>query len=152
MLEAFLRLGWRGAQGYANREAYLVHDAHPNAALWVQFKLTTREALSYELDFFLTDVFGDPPIESLSLGIAVEIDGHSFHERTKEQAARDRSRDRALVRDGIRVLQFTGAEAYADADRCAREVVQVYERLRASQIEAVRLIAGKEGAGGLAQG
>lgn len=29
--------------------------------------------------------------------LVVECDGHEFHERTKEQAARDRSRDRALL-------------------------------------------------------
>lgn len=56
--------------------------------------------------------------------IIVECDGHDFHERTKEQAARDRSRDRALQIDGRRVFRFTGSEIYRDAFRCATEVLE----------------------------
>ena len=46
--------------------------------------------------------------------IVVEIDGHNFHERTKEQAAHDRSRDRALMAAGYKVVRFTGSEIYKD--------------------------------------
>lgn len=52
----------------------------------------------------------------------VECDGHDFHERTKEQAARDRSRDRRLQEAGYRVFRFTGAELYRDPLGCAREI------------------------------
>jgi very-short-patch-repair endonuclease len=54
----------------------------------------------------------------------VECDGHDFHERTKEQAARDRMKDRQLQRLGYRVLRFTGSEIYQDATGCALEVVE----------------------------
>lgn len=54
--------------------------------------------------------------------IAVECDGHDFHEKTKQQAARDKSRDRKLAAHGIRVLRFTGSEIYRDAGACAGEV------------------------------
>jgi very-short-patch-repair endonuclease len=57
--------------------------------------------------------------------VAVECDGHDFHEKTKEQAARDKARDRRLVKAGIRVLRFTGSEIYKDANACAEEVFQV---------------------------
>lgn len=46
--------------------------------------------------------------------LIVELDGHDFHERTKEQAARDKSRDRAFVLAGWMVLRFTGSEIYRD--------------------------------------
>lgn len=46
--------------------------------------------------------------------VVVECDGHDYHERTKEQAARDRSRDRALTGLGWRVLRFTGREIVRD--------------------------------------
>jgi len=57
--------------------------------------------------------------------VAVECDGHDFHEKTKEQAARDKKRDRELTADGWRVLRFTGSEIHRDADRCAGEVVSL---------------------------
>lgn len=46
--------------------------------------------------------------------IVVECDGHEFHEKTKEQAERDKSRDRALTTSGWRVLRFTGREIWRD--------------------------------------
>lgn len=56
--------------------------------------------------------------------IAIECDGHDFHERTPEQAERDRSRDRALTLDGWTVLRFTGREIY----RSAIQVVDAVEK------------------------
>lgn len=54
--------------------------------------------------------------------VIVECDGHEFHERTAEQATRDRRRDRAMAADGYAVLRFTGRELFKDADACAEEV------------------------------
>lgn len=56
--------------------------------------------------------------------LAVECDGHDYHNLTKEQAAHDRSRDRALLieRDLI-TLRFTGSEIYRDSYRCANEAI-----------------------------
>ena len=56
--------------------------------------------------------------------LVVECDGHDFHERTKEQAAKDRSRDRALNSEGYDVFRFTGSELWRDPWGCAE---QVYE-------------------------
>lgn len=56
--------------------------------------------------------------------IAVECDGHNFHERTKEQAQRDKARDRAIQALGIVALRFTGSEIFRDADRCAADVMR----------------------------
>lgn len=46
--------------------------------------------------------------------IAVECDGHDFHERTKEQAERDKARDRELQMLGWEVARFTGSEIVRD--------------------------------------
>lgn len=59
--------------------------------------------------------------------ILIECDGHEFHDRTKEQAQRDKSRDRALSARGWRVLRFTGSEIYRDAEKCAAEIAQIVE-------------------------
>lgn len=59
-----------------------------------------------------------------ALRICVECDGHEYHARTKEQAARDRSRDRWLQTAGYMVLRFTGSEIWRDPADCA---IQVYD-------------------------
>jgi len=54
--------------------------------------------------------------------IAVELDGHAFHERTPEQVARRDSRDRALQSAGWRVFHFSFNEFTAAPVDCVREV------------------------------
>lgn len=59
--------------------------------------------------------------------IIVECDGHNFHERTKDQAQRDRAKDRDWQNSGYRVFRFTGSEIYRDAFKCATEVFDALE-------------------------
>jgi hypothetical protein len=54
--------------------------------------------------------------------VAIEVDGHDFHERTKEQAIRDKSRDRAFQAAGWRVLRFTGSEVYGAPEEMAQQI------------------------------
>jgi len=54
--------------------------------------------------------------------LIVECDGHDFHERTKQQAERDRSRDRAFQLRDFGVMRFTGAEIYRDPWACADQI------------------------------
>lgn len=74
----------------------------------------------YRVDFLVSvqDTHGE--IQQM----VVECDGHDFHERTKEQARKDRSRDRRLQELGYVVYRFTGSELYADPIKCA---LSVYE-------------------------
>lgn len=60
--------------------------------------------------------------------LIVECDGHDFHERTKEQAARDRSRDRDAQLAGIEIFRFTGSELWRDAWGCAAQVIEWAEK------------------------
>ena len=69
------------------------------------------------LDFALTGCQGSR--------VAIEVDGHNFHERTKEQAALDRSRDRGLTLAGWSVLRFTGSEVWHDPESCAMQVLRL---------------------------
>jgi hypothetical protein len=55
--------------------------------------------------------------------VAMEVDGHDYHERTKEQARRDKSRDRMLTMAGWSVLRFTGSEIFNGTEACLREVL-----------------------------
>jgi very-short-patch-repair endonuclease len=73
----------------------------------------------FRVDFFIwLDFFGD------RIELAVECDGHKWHERTKEQAKKDRTRDRALQSLGYEVLRFTGSEINASPMKCASEVLE----------------------------
>lgn len=54
--------------------------------------------------------------------LIVECDGHAYHERTKDQAARDRSRDREAQNQGYGILRFTGSEIYRDPLGCAAQI------------------------------
>lgn len=70
--------------------------------------------------------------------LAIECDGHDYHERTKEQAARDRSRDRRLMAEEIDVIRFTGSEIHRDPDACAREAFDVFLRVSCRERRAIR--------------
>lgn len=57
--------------------------------------------------------------------VAVECNGHEWHEKTKEQARRDKQRDRILQSAGFKVLRYTGTEIHADPLKCAREIYKI---------------------------
>jgi len=59
--------------------------------------------------------------------LAVECDGHEFHEKTKSQAAHDKARDRHLLSRDIPVMRFTGSQVWRDAEECVSEVVSYFE-------------------------
>lgn len=74
----------------------------------------------YFADFVLTVIHQGTP----GLRMVVECDGHDFHERTKEQAAHDKARDRFMTAQGYVVYRFTGSEIHNNAMKCADEVRQ----------------------------
>jgi very-short-patch-repair endonuclease len=75
---------------------------------------------SHRVDFLFIGYCFD---EALAI-VAVECDGHDFHEKNKFQAARDKSRDRDLALMGIHVMRFTGSEIHRDAARCVKQVFE----------------------------
>jgi len=81
---------------------------------------------SYRADFTLSiKSWRDKKYRTL----VVECDGHNFHERTKEQAAHDRARDRWMVEQGYIVFRFTGSELYRDPVKCAEQVFDMLMKL-----------------------
>lgn len=54
--------------------------------------------------------------------IAVEVDGHAFHERTLEQVALRDRRDRLLQRAGWKVFHFSYSEFTREPETCVEEV------------------------------
>ena len=55
----------------------------------------------------------------------VEVDGHEFHQKTKEQVEHDNERERALQKAGYEVIRFSGTEVYHKAYRCACDVKRI---------------------------
>jgi very-short-patch-repair endonuclease len=82
------------------------------------------EVGKFKIDFCFTKKEYDSrvPNQMKTTSVLVECDGHDFHERTKEQARRDRSRDRKLQLLGYSILRFTGSEIWADPYKCAKEI------------------------------
>ena len=54
--------------------------------------------------------------------LVIECDGHEWHEKTKEQAAADRKRDRLFVKNGYAVMRFTGSEIWRDPMECVIDI------------------------------
>jgi very-short-patch-repair endonuclease len=81
----------------------------------------TRESRDYRIDFGVLVESPDPK-NAFKIWIAVECDGHDFHERTKEQAARDKRKDRDLQCLGWTVARFTGSEIYRSPEDVANAI------------------------------
>lgn len=71
----------------------------------------------YRLDFYLSGYLEASP------SIGIEIDGHEWHEKTKQQAVRDKKRDRAILTSGCPIMRFTGSEIYRNVKGCISEAL-----------------------------
>jgi hypothetical protein len=96
----------------------------------------------------LWSLFGGVSVESYRLDllletpnglVAIECDGHEWHDRTKQQAAYDRSRDRTLLAADIPTIRFTGSEIHHSIERCVADVFAVAratEKVHSATIDA----------------
>lgn len=75
----------------------------------------------YIIDFVISP--DSPDIREHWTPVAVEVDGHAFHERTPEQVRTRDKRDRALQKAGWKVFHFSFSEFMANPDDCLNEVV-----------------------------
>jgi hypothetical protein len=82
----------------------------------------------YRADFLFTLErqewpFDPPPNDVEHLRLVVEIDGHDFHEKTREQASRDKSRDRQMISKGYTVFRFTGSDVFNNVEGVVGEII-----------------------------
>jgi very-short-patch-repair endonuclease len=61
--------------------------------------------------------------------LAIECDGHDYHEKTKEQAQRDKKRDRDLLLAGVQTIRFTGSELFRDPGICFDHIQEQVSKL-----------------------
>lgn len=78
---------------------------------------------NYRVDFRVDQV-GVGPDEIYS-PVIVELDGHDFHDKDKRQRSYEKARDRFLVKQGYRVLHFTGSDVVADPFKVAFEALEL---------------------------
>lgn len=67
------------------------------------------------------------PDEERIIRIAVELDGHDFHEKTKEQAKRDKEKDRFLQSQDYFVARYTGSEIYNNPQKVCLDIEWIFE-------------------------
>lgn len=105
---------------FMEQNSHAAYDFHvfPQKKLIIQF--SDKEA-SYRIDFWVT--FWEKKNPENTIDILVECDGHEFHEKTKEQAKRDKMKDRHLQRAGYKILRYTGSEIYKNSFKCADEII-----------------------------
>lgn len=94
-----------------DRQAMLLRDHH---------------SLTYRLDLVIISARPRLPDLRSAFALAIECDGHEFHDRTKQQAAYDRARDRELLHNHITTIRFTGSEIFHSPERCAAEALRIY--------------------------
>lgn len=106
-----------------------------NFYLSVDFDLRQQHAIEvgghkYRLDFIVTPGDVDRWHNAESKfgikwpGIGVELDGHDFHEKTKEQVTHRNRRDRELTKAGWTIFHYSGSEIHNKGHECADEVFQ----------------------------
>lgn len=109
--------------GVTDNKHFLCSEVN-NAHLWVHPQQVIEVASKcYRVDFlFILELrypFGGKRVE-----LIVEIDGHDYHERTKDQAQRDKSRDRLLTQAGYKIFRFTGSEVHRDISKVHAELIK----------------------------
>jgi len=77
----------------------------------------------YRVDFMLQ--YHPFPQCQVPQPVVVELDGHAFHDKDKVQRAYEKARDRFLVKEGYRVLHYTGSEVVKDPYKVAFEAIQL---------------------------
>lgn len=117
---------------FATYVYYRANDEEPLG--WKQQLDTVACGHRYRLDrAFVEDPEGELPVR-----VAVELDGHAFHERTPEQVAARNTRDADLLASGWFVLHFSWHQVMADPFSCVRaaDAAVWRERVRVRRLQA----------------
>jgi very-short-patch-repair endonuclease len=114
-IEQLFLMEWK----FSDLESRFNLDIEPQA------EIATR-AGTYRVDFLITS----KSLGELETSIVIELDGHEFHEKSKEQVARDNKRVRALTQAGMSVLRFSGHELMGKSRDWMGDVIAMIEKSR----------------------
>ena len=119
-LEAIFYLWWRAMTD----EGWVGSTFNLDTQQWVEL-----EGARYRLDFVIgLDASQRVKLESRGQKwplIAVEVDGHGFHEKTPQQVAVRNQRDRLLQQAGWLMLHYSWSEVTTRPEHCIGEVAGV---------------------------
>jgi hypothetical protein len=99
--------------------AWTSPDGWPPCVAVPQIDLEIAGA-TYIVDFVFFTISGK---------VAVELDGHTYHERTPAQATRDRAMDRSFQLDQVPILRFTHLELTRYMPSCLSDVQRMVRLL-----------------------
>lgn len=89
-----------------------------------QYKVRINSKTYYlDFAFFAEDVEGMVDVVNPNFKLAIECDGHDFHEKTKEQVENDNEREYDLKMCGFDVLRFSGSQIYNKPFQCALQTL-----------------------------
>lgn len=101
----------------------LMRDCEPDGINWCLHLHPQREVKVGIQNFRLDFVVGPADLSEDRPFIAVELDGHDFHERTKEQVAYRDWRDRRLQVWNYKVFHISGSALVRDPKACVGDVI-----------------------------
>lgn len=123
-------IGMSLAKDMAHLEKMMLDEANDYRLL----VLPQAQVAGWRVDFLICATVENHPGKNTWKKVIVECDGHDFHERTKEQAAKDRSRDRGAQMAGFHILRFTGSELWRDPWGCAEKICEWAIRVQFGEI------------------
>lgn len=90
------------------------------------FRLAPQhKIMNYTADFYIE--YQSIGME-LPIKIVIECDGHEFHEKTKQQASKDKKRDRDLTTSGYLVLRYSGSDIVNDPYTIHRDLNDIINK------------------------
>ena len=105
--------------------------ADPNDRLLIE---PQKQIGAYRADFAITHRHAVATGMVCEVRAVVECDGHAFHEKTPEQAIRDKTRDREMTSEGWMVLRFSGREIVHNPRQCAETVREAVRKEHMRQV------------------
>ena len=76
---------------------------------------------TYYVDFILLH-------KEIDTGLIIELDGHEFHEKTKDQAKKDKQRDRNLQKLNYPIYHYTGSEIWYNTIEVIAELLEFMDK------------------------
>lgn len=90
-----------------------------------QVKIVTKEGKKYFADFEMRIQKNG---EDIPTKILIEVDGHDFHEKTKQQVAYDKERELNIKMEGYDIIRFSGSQVWNDPLKCAADSLEYLQK------------------------
>jgi very-short-patch-repair endonuclease len=89
----------------------------------IKYRAELHFVPQYPIEKYILDFYVGGNINLIPVNFDIEIDGKNYHEKTAEQASRDKRRDRSLLMAGINVIRFAGIDVYHYPEQVAEDSI-----------------------------